>query len=89
MNLENILMQLMQQGRYDDGPSVLEKYRLHQDMLNQRGATTFRNVGPQNLFSFPDRNVQNPYDVQGYRSNQTQNDQVNALQRLLLGGQRI
>ena len=65
MNI-NPLQQLM--GiQYNDQPTPQTLNALKQLMLQQRGATAFRNVGPQDLTQFPDVNTYHPENVQSYR----------------------
>lgn len=50
-------------GPHNDSLSLQDRGLRHQDMLDQRGATTYRNVGPHDLMNFPDKNSYKPEDV--------------------------
>lgn len=53
--------------QYNDQPTPEELLRQRQMMLDQRGNTVFRNVGPDDLTTFPDKNAQQPNDLMLYR----------------------
>lgn len=72
--------------RYDDAASVGEQLRLHHEMLDRRKQSTFRNVGPDNLFNFPDKNTIRPLDFYGAAPVEN----INAMQSLMnYGGRKI
>jgi hypothetical protein len=52
---------------FDDGAGNDELARLYQNMLSERGAAAYRNVGPADLFQVPDRNTYSPDDTMQYR----------------------
>ncbi len=59
---ENILQQLMQ-GGYGDQPGPHALMRRYQDLLGQFNSGRYRNVGPQDFMSVPDRNGFRPDDI--------------------------
>lgn len=59
---DNILMRLMMRP-YNDQPSLGDMQRRKQQMLDDRASSVYRNVGPQDLFEFPDRNTSLPDDI--------------------------
>lgn len=63
----DILEQLLQKQRFhNDTETPLDFARRYQNMLNNRDAAAFRNVGPQDLTAFPDRNAYQPDSVLQY-----------------------
>jgi hypothetical protein len=60
--MNNILQRLMMM-QYNDQPMPQEMMRRKQQMLDERGSTVYRNVGPQDLAQFPDRNAIRPDDI--------------------------
>ncbi len=56
---------------HNDQPTPAELRRLRQEMLNQRGSTVYRNIGPNDLTEFPDRNAFQPDPIMTYRREPT------------------